>query len=123
MSPDSSASGGIRPAPVGRVRVVPPDERLGAEEACAAKVEDRLIVNLQPAVGDRGTQPRFERSPADTLGVHLVREEFVPIPAAALGMPHRDLGLHHQSLDLVTVAGRRRDPDAHRAEDRGVSDG
>ena len=78
-------------------RVVPADQRLGADDPTLGQIELRLIV--QPELALARIASRMSASSArrsSSLLVHLGREEAVGRPAFLLGAIQRDIGLLQQ---------------------------
>ena len=113
ISPVSSASGmnssgATRP----RVGMVPADQRLERADPVGLEIEQRLVIELELAVGDRAPQIRFEPVARLRAGVHLGFEEAVGAAALALRLVEREVGMLEQGVGVGAVARRHRDADA-----------
>ena len=63
------------------------------QETAVLEIEQRLIVDLEAAIGDGLTQFEFQRSPRLGARVHAGLEEAVGPPPVALGAVQRKVGV------------------------------
>ena len=92
--------------------MVPAQQRLEAGDLAGLQVKDRLVVELELAVGDGLAQIELERPAQLQPLVHLALEEAVGAAAVALGKIERHVGVLQQQVGVDAVAGRDRDADA-----------
>ena len=93
--------------------MLPSDQCLEAQHLAAAGVDDRLVVQRQLVVAERGAQLALHVESVVDLAAHRLVEQGDPSPAGLLGGVHRQVGALH---DLVGRIGSdaERDADAHR---------
>ena len=96
------------------VRLLPAQQRLGADDAAAGEVDLRLVVQRELAALERAAQVGLGRQAAAHALVHLRAEELVVAAPRFLGVVHRGVGVAHQRLRGVAVVGIERDADAGR---------
>ena len=94
-----------------KLGVVPARQRFDAIEGAVDGSGLRLIVQLQPVIGDGLAQRRAEDEPLLGKPVHVGTEEAVGGAAGLLGLVHRRIGLLHQRIVIGRIVGV--DADAH----------
>ena len=82
------------------------------EIAVGAQIHQRLVVQLELAVGEGAPQIELHVAAPLRLAVHLALEEVVHAAAVGLGPIQRHVGVAHQLFRRRAVAGRQRDADA-----------
>ena len=85
-------------------RVVPAQQRLHAVHVHRVEVEERLVQQVELAVGERGLQVHLQPEPVDHRRLHLGREQRGAVLAHRLGAVQRDVGVAEQVLAGVAVA-------------------
>ena len=100
-------------APLG---VVPADERLAADDRTRGQLDDRLVVERQPAALDRRRQRGPQLQALERARVDLGLEHLVTALAALLRQVDGDVGAAQE--DLAGRAAARIDGDADRGRDR-----
>ena len=99
------------------LRIVPTQQRLGADDRPVGDANDRLIVKHERVLLDRDAQCLFQRvltePPRGEIGV----EELIGIAAELLGAVHRHVGVLEQTFRIVAVVGIDRDTDRRRHVD------
>ena len=93
------------------LRMVPAHEGLDADDGTGAQRDLGLVVHLQLAVGQRVAQPTEQSEPAGRVAVAVGHVE-LDAGALLLGEVHGDVGPTHDRVDVLTVLGEHRDPDA-----------
>ena len=93
-------------------RMLPAHERLGTEQAAAAAINTRLIVEAQLAAFDGMAQVVLDIQALAGARVHLDREELRVVATGEFCLVHRDVGIAHQGVDIAAVFGIDRDTDA-----------
>src|ERR1700682_5609289 len=90
----------------------PAQQRFEAADPVSSDVDQRLIVKFKFAIRESATQIKLHIAAFLRLPVHLPLEE--PMNAAAIRFRpiQRNVGVAHQFLAGVAVAGRKRDADA-----------
>ena len=92
--------------------MIPAHQRLEAGDLAGLQVEDRLVVDLELAVGDGLAQVELERAARLQPLVHLALEEAVRAAAVALGEVERHVGVLQQQVGVGAVVRRDGDADA-----------
>jgi hypothetical protein len=90
--------------------MVPPAERLGADDAAGVEVQLRLVMQHEFAAGDAGVQLGEDREllgAADVAAGEITAYKVV----RALGLIHRDVGAAQQPFEGLGVTGGARDAD------------
>ncbi len=72
--------------------MAPAQQRLGAHHLPGAERHERLIVQLEPGVGERGVQVRHQAEPPPRRALHRRLEEHVRVAAARLRRVQRHVG-------------------------------
>jgi AraC-like DNA-binding protein len=88
-------------------------QRLRADRAAAARVDDRLVREPQRIRRDRAAQRLLDREAALQPQVQLRGEEREVVATALLRVVHRGIGVAHQRGRVVAVARRDADADRH----------
>ena len=88
------------------LRVVPAQQRLDGDGGAAGDLEDRLVVQLELAAGQRPAQAGGERQLAGGAGV-LAGGEADRSAAVALGLVERGVGALEQVRHVVAVGGEQ----------------
>ena len=91
--------------------MLPPHERLDADDLARVERDDRLEEHTQLLVLDRRLELRAQAQPRVRLPTHRRVEEGDAVLALFLGAVERDVGVAHQVRVGVTLL-RHRDPDA-----------
>src|SRR5690606_34581328 len=107
----------LRGLDVAELLVVPPEERLRADESARRELDARLITQLEPILFERKTKTVLDLQALDRSGVHLlgvVRIRRLPL---LLRVVHRRIGVADQLVARLTVVGIRRDADARRDDE------
>ncbi len=99
------------------LRVVPAHQRLEAGNLAGLQIKDRLVVNLELAVGDGLAQVELERAARLQTLVHLALEEAMGAAAVALGEVERHVGVLQEQVGIGAVVGRDGDADAGADDD------
>ena len=96
----------------------PTDERLEAGRGIGRAVDDRLEVDRDLFVVDRGAQLTLERLPLDRHVVRALTEDLDAVAAALLGPIHRGVGVTQQLVGGHLAGLTHGDADAERRMDR-----
>ena len=99
------------------LRVVPAQQRLGADDRLVGDADDRLIVKLERILLDRNAQCLFQRVLIEPVRGHVGIEELVGVAAKLLGAVHRHVGVLEQAFRIVAVVRINRDTDRRRHVD------
>ena len=91
--------------------VAPAQQRLAGGDLAVLKIDHRLIVDFEAAIGDRLTQFEFQDSPRLGARVHAGLEEAVGPPPVALGAVQREVRVLQQLVEIQPVARGERDAD------------
>jgi hypothetical protein len=86
-------------------RMAPAQQRLDTGDLPAAQPDLRLVVEAQLAVGQRLAQAALQRQPAQRDRAQRVVEGLAARLAVLLGTVHRGVGVLHQLVGVVAVAG------------------
>ena len=97
--------------------MIPAHQRLEAGDLAGLQVENRLVVDLELAVGDGLAEVELQRAPQLQPLVHLALEEAVRAAAVALGEVERHVGVLQQQIGVGSVVRRDRDADAGADDD------
>ena len=96
------------------LRIVPTQQRLGADDRLVGDADDRLIVKHELVFLDRNAECLFQRvliePPRGEIGV----EKLIGVAAKLLGAVHRHVGVLEQAFRIVAVVGINRDADRRR---------
>ena len=76
------------------------------------EVDQRLVVHLEPAVGDRLAQIHLQRAARLHARVHLRFEEAIGSASGGLGAVHREIGILQQLIEIGAILRRQRNADA-----------
>ena len=90
----------------------PAQQRFEAADPVGGDVHQRLIVQFEFAVGESAAQIELHVAALLRLPVHLPLEETMNAAAVRLRPVQRHVGVAHQFLAGLAVAGRKRNPDA-----------
>ena len=109
------------------LRVLEPDERLGAGHGAGGQVDQRLVVEPQAVVVEGVAEHRLRPEPVEASGAEPVLEELDPVAAVVLGPVHGDVGVPQERRrgggarrpEGVTASARHR-PDAVPGADRAI---
>ena len=71
------------------LRMLPADERLGADDGTTGQVNFWLVMQYQFVPQQRQTQVSLNRLPLDGAGVHILLEKLEIIASAFFGVIHR----------------------------------
>ena len=99
------------------LRIVPAQQRLGADDRAIGDTHDGLVMQPQRVFLDRGAQRAFQRVLLEAVLGKIRVEELVGVAAEFLRPVHRDVGVLEQALGIVAVvrvhgnADRRGDVD------------
>jgi len=94
--------------------VVPPQQRLGAEDAPGLQRHDRLEVQHEFVALERTTQAQLQLRMAFGARGHVVREALEVVAPFALGMVHREVGVAQERVGVLVVHRVDREADACR---------
>src|SRR6202008_3650785 len=97
---------------VAALGMIPAQQRLEARDLAGLQQQDRLIMDLELAVGDRLAQVELEQAARLQPLVHLALEEAMGAAAVALGEVERHVGVLQQQVGVDAVVGRDGDADA-----------
>ena len=92
--------------------VMPAQQRLQTADLVALEVDERLVVELELAVGQRLAQVELQLAARLHVGVHVRLEEAVDAAPLALGAVQGEVGVLEQLVGIGAVAGRHGDADA-----------
>ena len=70
-------------------RVVPAQQRLGAHRALAARLQDRLVIDLELPPSERVAELALHGKEVGGAPVQVVVKNLVSVPAGCLGLVHR----------------------------------
>ena len=98
--------------------VLPPHERLHSEDLAARQRSDRLVLETQLAVSDRGTQVVLELEPLADLLAQAGVEDRDPAPAPRLRLEHRHVGVLQEARGVGRTVLEQHDPDARGDSER-----
>ena len=90
----------------------PAQQRLDAGNRAAVGLDDRLVVHLESARGERAGGLALDQTPLLELGFHLDGVGNRRAAAAALGSAQRQIGAARELVAAGAVAGRHRKSDA-----------
>ena len=99
------------------LRVAPAQQRFKAADPVGGEIDQRLVVHFEFAIGEGAAQIELHVAALLRLPVHLPFEEVMNAAAVGLGAVQRHVGVAHQFLAGVAVAGRERDADAGANDD------
>ena len=71
------------------------------------EIDQRLVVKLEAAVGERLAQVQLEAAPSLGARIHARLEEAVGPPPVGLGAIHREVGVLQQLVEVGAVAAAR----------------
>ena len=83
--------------------MAPPQQCLDVHHRASRQVDDRLVVQLELLVGERGLQLGLERRPLDRSDAHLGTEHAVAALAPSLDRIHDGVGVGDEILGLVAA--------------------
>ncbi|MHC2438586.1 hypothetical protein ACVMB0_005961 [Bradyrhizobium sp. USDA 4451] len=92
-------------------RMAPAQQRLAAGHFVAAQVDQRLVMQFEAALGQRGPQIGLKRTAQIGLLLHRRIEEAIGPAAGGLGRVHRKVGAFQQAEQVGAVARGDRDAD------------
>ena len=92
--------------------MVPAQQRLEAADLVAREVDERLVVELELAVGQRLAQIDLQLAARLHVGVHVRLEEAVDAAPLGLGPVEGEIGVLEQLVGIGAVARRDGDADA-----------
>jgi hypothetical protein len=92
--------------------MAPAQQRLAARDRVAVKIEQRLIVELEAAIGHGLTQVLLHCQPRLGAGVHFWFEEAMGAAPFGLGGIHCEIGVLDQLIEVGTVLRCQRNADA-----------
>ena len=92
--------------------MLPAQQRLEAGDAVRGEIDQRLVVQLEFAIGKGAPQVDLHVTAFLRLQIHFALEEMMHAAAVVLGAVQRHVGVAHQLFAVVAVAGRQRDADA-----------
>src|SRR6516164_2370803 len=93
------------------VRMPPAQQRFKPGDAVARDVDQRLIMQLEFAVGECAAKIEFHVAALLRLTVHFALEETMHAAAIFLRAVQSEIGVAHQLLTALAVTGRQRNPD------------
>ena len=96
--------------------VQPADQRLGFANLARGELDDRLVVDLKLAAGQRDAQIAGEPQALFGLDLHIGLEVTEAIAPSVLGRIHGLIGVLEQHIKIVGVVGVKRDANAGRNE-------
>ena len=92
--------------------MTPAQQRLATRHPAIAEADQRLINNIEFAIGDRLPEIQLQRAQGVHAGTHAGLEEAIGPAPVGLGLVHRQIGVLEQLIEVRTVLRRPRDPDA-----------
>src|SRR6185437_8075931 len=90
----------------------PTQQRFEAAHLAGLGVDQRLVIELQLARGQRRPQIEFERTARLNSRVHLRLKETIGAAAISLGAVHRKVGILEELISILAVGRRDRNTDA-----------
>ena len=96
------------------LRVVPADQRFGADRRATAQVDLGLVIQLELAAIECQAQAAFDRLPLDGAQVHVGRKKLGIVASAVLGVVHRQVGILDQGFRVLPVGRVKADADTGR---------
>ena len=93
-------------------RVLPADQRLGADHCAGNQVDLRLVIQQKLVLPEGAPQTAFYRQSPHRTGVHVGAEELVFVAAVGLGVKHRGVRVLHHAVHVVAVIRIDADADA-----------
>ena len=90
----------------------PPQQRFETADFIAVQVDERLVVQLELAVGETLSEIELEDAARLDLAIHLGLEEMRGAATFGLGAIESHVGVAQQRVGAVAVAGGKRDADA-----------